>query len=303
MNRGSSLVSLTVLLIGIAVLMGVADLGGGALNELLLHLPGVDKVLHVVLGMGVFLAVDRILRRAGAGSRTSIVGALVCAALVAILDEVQQQLVGGRSVEAADVAAGLAGAGVGIGWRLRAVRPPMALVVAACGVAAGAWLAYTSHLDTRDYNRGVLAERAGLRNEALEHYRAAAARGVRNPEVYNALAWMMLETGQGDPREAAGYAEHSLTLNPDNPDALDTYGWALVQAGRPREAVSVLERALASKPGIYCIHYHLGVAYLQSDRRADGLQHLRLQVERMPATREARLAAEVLSRFDSSVSQ
>lgn len=303
MKVASPWLSLAALLIGISVLMGVADLGGGALNELLLHLPGVDKVLHVLLGLALFLAIDRILRATGASATKSAVVAVAGAALVAVLDEAQQRFVGERSVEAADIAAALAGVVIGLAWLQAAGRPRVAVVLGACGLVAGAWLTVTSHLQTRDYNRGILAERAGRPDDALNYYRAAVARGVRNPEAYNALAWMMLEHDHGDPREAVGHAERSLLLRPDNPDALDTYGWALFRAGEAAAAVRPLEQALAAKPGIYCIHYHLGMAYLETGRPAEGIAHLRQQITLRPQSAEAVLAAAVLARVDGGARQ
>jgi tetratricopeptide (TPR) repeat protein len=156
---------------------------------------------------------------------------------------------------------------------------------------------YQSHLETRDYYRGLLAQRQGGREAALEHYRAAVAAGVSNPEAYNALAWTILETGKGEPSEAVIHAERSLTLRPDNPDALDTYGWALYRAGRAAEAVRPLEQALARDPRIYCIHYHLGMAYLEIGRHAEARRHLRLQVQLMPKTSEAELSSRVLQQL------
>jgi histone acetyltransferase (RNA polymerase elongator complex component) len=60
--------------------------------------------------------------------------------------------------------------------------------------------------------------------------------------------------------------------------------------------VPPLEEALAAKPDIYCVHYHLGMAYLTTGRIELGIQHLQNQVERRPGTREAVLAREELLR-------
>lgn len=291
------LLRLAVLLLAIVAVMALADLGGGALAQLLLYLPGIDKVLHVGLGLGVFIAVYHVSRGSGVSLAGSAAIAVASSALMAVADEWQQRFAGQRSVEAADVAASLSGTGLGVAYVLGAARPRLAFALAAGAMAAGGTLTCRSHLETRDYNRGLLAERAGRKSDALRHYRAAVQAGVRHPEVYNALAWMMLETGEGDPDEAAGYAARSLALRPDNADALDTYGWALVQAGNAAAAIAPLEQAFEAKPGIYCIHYHLGMAYVGAGRHADGLRHLHRQIDEMPTTKEARLAAEALVRF------
>jgi tetratricopeptide (TPR) repeat protein len=288
-----------VTFVGTGVLLVVANLGAGTLNDLLLHLPGADKFLHFAFSLALLLLFLWALGRTSLGAGGRLAGAIAGAAMIGLVDELQQRFVAGRSVELADIGAGFSGVLVGVAWTLASGRPRLARVMAGCGLLAGGLITYESYLQTRDYNRGLLAERAGRREEALAHYRAAAAAGVRNPEAYNAAAWMILETGLGDSREAIRLAERSLAIRPDNPDALDTYGWALYRAGRAAEALIPLERALAAKPDIYCIHYHLGMAYLETGRRDEGVQHLRRQIEQLPRTVEARLSADVLARIEA----
>jgi tetratricopeptide (TPR) repeat protein len=297
MNRAGAWVVASVGMGAILMLLVAENLGGGALNTLLLHLPGVDKVLHFVQSSAIFLVLVALLRRTSLTERSMRALAAGGAVAAAAFDEIQQGLVGGRSVELADVAAAIAGIVVAIGLLELRARPKIAAIVVVMGLTAGAGLTYASYLRTRDYNRGLLAEREGRLDDALRHYQAAVANGVRHPEVYNALAWRMIESGQGDPREAVAFAEHSLALRPGNADTLDTYGWALYRAGRLSDAVSPLEQALAAKPDIYCIHYHLGMVYLDLGRRDDGVRHLRQQIELMPHTEEARLSAELLARL------
>ena len=277
-------------------LMAAADQGASALNELLLRAPGIDKVLHFVGACLLFLWLRVSLRHMSGGDGPRSAAAAAATASLLLIDEAQQQWVGARTVELADLGVGFTGLLVGLAFVYRSRWPRLATAGLACGVAAAGAVTYESHLETRDYNWGVLAERRGQQDEALDHYRAAVARGVSNPEAYNALAWTILQTGNGDPREAARYAERSLALRPANPDALDTYGWALYRAGQATRAVPPLEQALAGKPDIYCIHFHLGMAYLDAGRRDEGLQQLRLQIEHKPSTAEARLSATVLAR-------
>lgn len=288
-------VALSTAAAGVVALLVIEDLFGDALNEMLLHLPGVDKVLHFGQSMALFFVFHAVSSRLGSSPGTPIVTGVVGAFLAAVFDEFQQQWTAGRHVELADILAGMSGVAVAVAVVVARRGQRRAAGLALCGIAAGATLTYRSHLDTRDYNWGLLADRAGRRDEALRHYRAAAARGVSNPEAYNAAAWTIVDGELGDPREAVRFAERSLELRRDNPDALDTYGWALVNAGRPRDAVVPLERALADKPSLFCIHYHLAMAYLGVGRRDDGVRHLRRQVSEQPRTREAALAAKALA--------
>ena len=282
---------------GVVALLLAENLGADVLNDLLLHLPGVDKVLHVAQSFAIFLLFFWLLGRAGQSLPVRVLGASAAALGAAIFDEIQQQWRGDRHVELADIAAGFSGITLAAAWRVRAAWPRVTgtAAIAAC-LAAGA-VTYDSYHQTRDYNRGILAARRGQPGKALEHYLAAAAAGVRNPEAYNAAAWALVESADGDPARAVELAKQSLALRPDNADTLDTYGWALYRAGRPVDALTPLAQALAAKPDIYCIHYHLGMAYLATGNDDEGQRHLQLQVERMPGTREAVLATEQLARM------
>jgi tetratricopeptide (TPR) repeat protein len=277
------------------------NVGAGPLNELLLHLPGVDKVLHFGQSLVIFALLHWALGRAPLRGPTRVLVAVAGTLGAAVFDEVQQQWGGDRHVELADIGAGVAGVMVAAAALSWSVRPRLATAVGLGGLALAGGLTYHSYLQTRDYNRGLLAERAGRRDEAREHYLRAVAASVDNPEVYNAAAWAIADSDDADAAQAVQavhLAERSLAMRPGNADTLDTYGWSLYRAGRAADAVKPLEQAYQAKPDIYCIHYHLGMTYLALGRQDEGRTHLRRQVERMPRTREARLAADELARAD-----
>jgi tetratricopeptide (TPR) repeat protein len=273
----------------------VQDFGARTLNQLLLHAPGVDKPLHFVQSLALFMVFRVVLVRAAV--RAAVPAAAAMALAAACLDELQQQFAGGRSIEVADIGAGLAGIGFGWGLLVRPALPARATAAMAGALLLCGALTYSSYQRTHDYNRGLLAERAGRMDDAARAYLQAIQNGVRHPEVFNAAAWALTESGAGDLQQAVEFAERSLAMRPGHPDTLDTYGWALVRAGRPRDAVGALEAALTAKPDIYCIHYHLAMAYLGLGRQDDAVRHFRLQVEQNPETAEAMRAAAELSRL------
>jgi tetratricopeptide (TPR) repeat protein len=172
----------------------------------------------------------------------------------------------------------------------------VALVAATVAVAVTA----NTYRITKDFNRGLLALERGDMTVAYEHLRAAHGAGVRTSGLYNALAWAAIESGAGSPAEAVRLAEESLRLRPGNADALDTYGWALHKSGRSAEALVPLMEALKKKPRMYCIHYHLGAAYLGSGDIVRASGHLQRQIDEQPQTREAMLAVELLARIARS---
>ncbi len=288
-------------LIAVLGLVLLENLGSLPLNALTLRLPGVDKALHFMQSFLICYGFSLLLSRTGISAVGRILLAATGALAAAGLDELQQSMRTDRNVEMADIGAGAAGILSAIAVLTFRQWSRLATVAAVVSVVAATAITYDSYLRSRDYNRGLLAERAGRRDEALRHYLAGAESGVNNPEVYNAAAWLIAESPDGDPRHAVQLAERSLQLRPHHPDALDTYGWSLYRAGRGAEALAPLQAALAAKPDIYCIHYHLGMVYLALNRREDAVQHLRQQVDLMPATREANLAAETLASLDQSV--
>lgn len=271
------------------------NLGSRLFNELLLHLPGIDKVLHFGQSLAIFAMLYWVLGRVHLSGWTRVMVAVAGGLGAAVFDEFQQQWQGDRSVELADIGAGVAGMMAGVAALSRAAHPRAALVVGVGAVVLGGGLTWQSYLATKDYNQGLLAERAGRRDEARAHYLRAVSTGVDNPEVYNAAAWAIADSEDGDPVQAVGLAERSLQMRPGNADTLDTYGWSLYRAGRAADALGPLEQAYAAKPDIYCIHYHLGMTYLAMGRLDEGRRHLQLQIERMPRTREAMLAARELA--------
>ena len=73
---------------GVVVLLLAEDLGADVLNDLLLHLPGVDKVLHVAQSFAIFLLFFWLLGRAGQPLPVRVLGAAAAALGAAIFDEI-----------------------------------------------------------------------------------------------------------------------------------------------------------------------------------------------------------------------
>jgi len=64
-------------------------------------------------------------------------------------------------------------------------------------------------------------------------------------------------------------ADRALALNPDDDVALTSKGWALIDLGRAREAIGILERASNSNPNNEYAWYNLAWAhYLSGDALA-----------------------------------
>lgn len=287
-----------VVLLVLASVLVVEDLGADWLNRLLIWLPGVDKLLHTMQSFVIF----RILYWALSGrlrdDTARVAGAILGTIALAGFDEIQQMLAPGRSVELADIAASTTGALLGassvVVHRARALGGAMA-VAAAVGAMV---VLSSSYVSTRDYKDGLRLEATGRYAEAVAAFDRALAAGVENPELYNTLAWSILQTPNGDAARAVRMAARSLELRPGDAGTLDTYGWSLFRAGRPAEALDALRAAEAGDPSIYCLGYHLGATYLALDDRPTAARYLRSQIERFPAVPEAAAAAALLRQMD-----
>ena len=291
-----------LLAIGLAALVGAVlaeNLFGRQLDAFFLAHPGIDKALHTVEYCLMVIAVYAMLRRTEAIPPAHVVWVAIGFAFgLAALDESAQWFFPARSVEALDFLANLAG--ITLGWVViqRSV-PRLRLAAAGLAVATTGFASYRTYATLVDYSQALGYERRHDFINAREHYRRALASGLRTPGLFNELGWVEIESGVGDPKQAVEYARTALEMQPTNPDVLDTYGWALLHAGRTQEAVDALERAYAAKPDMYCIHYHLGAAYLAVGKRDAARKHFARQLEK-PGTREAAFARAALDRMTAN---
>jgi cellulose synthase operon protein C len=108
--------------------------------------------------------------------------------------------------------------------------------------------------------RSVLADAyrvAGQHNRAIEQYELLTTKGPLNIGALNNLAWLY---HQSKDARAEATARRAYTAAPNIPAVADTYGWILVQSGRPGEALAVLKEAAAQAQGHPDIDYHYAAA-------------------------------------------
>lgn len=90
-------------------------------------------------------------------------------------------------------------------------------------------------------------------------------------EALNNLANVLLRLK--DPG-AVRIAELAVTKNPNNPNAIDTLGWAQFQAGQTDRALQLLRDARLRDPGNPEIRYHLAVVLAQTGRKTEAREEL-----------------------------
>lgn len=285
-------------LVGLVGFFLLQDLAGKPLNTLLLYLPGADKVIHCLEFLVVFVLCHFLAGLITANSSRRFHLALAVTLMLAVGDELQQTLVADRNVELADFFANLCGLALGVAvvradWR-RFVRRLVVIIAVFITVA----LAADSYVRLKDYNRGLLYEGRQEFGLARQAFLRALASGFESQGLYNGLGWVEIESGQGDPVKAVEYAEKALSMHPMDPDTLDTYGWALHHAERSEEALEYLQQAYEGKPGMFCIHYHLGVVLLALGRRSEAKSYLEKQIQEHPTALEAQRAGALLSKLE-----
>jgi putative PEP-CTERM system TPR-repeat lipoprotein len=108
-------------------------------------------------------------------------------------------------------------------------------------------------------------------DEALRAHEAFVAKRPKDPVILNNLALLYLK--KGDPR-AVETAERAYSLAPSAPAIIDTYGWILVQQGKPSEGLRFLREAQARAATRLEIRYHVAAALARLDRRDEARQEL-----------------------------
>ncbi len=280
----------------VAAVVGVVlaeNLGAGLLYEILLHLPGIDKAMHWVQYLAIFFVFWWAAGTLKLGPWARI-GVAVAGGLAAgVMDETVQRQLAQRTFEledlAVDAAALMAGAAL-----VAPVRAAVTTAIVALSLVVTGLLARDTYTRLVHYNRGLLAERQHDMRGARDEYRQALRSGHATPGLYNSLAWVEVESGDGSAADAVRYGQLALAARPDDGDFLDTYGWALQHVGRSSEALEALQRARTVKPDIFCVDYHLGVVLQALARPCEARTAFERQVARFPKTREAQRAARAL---------
>lgn len=280
---------------GLVGLVLAENLGADLLYELLLRLPGIDKALHWVQYVVVFFVLWWAAGALRVRPWTRIGLAFAGGLLVGVMDETVQRQLAKRTFELEDLAVDAAALAAGAAWVAPLPRRGVRTAVLAASLSIAGLFAYDTHRRLVHYNRGLLYERQHDLRGARDEYRKAVQSGHETPGLLNSLAWAEIESGDGRAADAVDYGARALAARPNEPDFLDTYGWALQHVGRSAEALAALERARALDPGIYCVDYHLGVALRALGRACEARQRFEQQIARFPKTDEAARARRALA--------
>ena len=111
---------------------------------------------------------------------------------------------------------------------------------------------------------------AGRSNDAEKLLRQMLANEPSNPTVLNHLGYMLANRGdQLD--EAVTLVKKALEAKPDQPEFLDSLGWAYYKRGELNDAVRYLSQAAAKLPDNSEVQDHLGDAHAKRGSMQDAI--------------------------------
>ncbi len=139
--------------------------------------------------------------------------------------------------------------------------------------------------------RMVLAQaysEAAKKQQAISEYEKILELHPRHVTTLNNLAWLFYEVGNKD---AMSYGQKAQKLAPDNPAVNDTYGWLLLQDGKPKQGLKYLQKAYEVAPDVAEIQFHYAVALERSGQAQKAREELEMLLGKhsdFPQAAEAR---------------
>ncbi len=134
--------------------------------------------------------------------------------------------------------------------------------------------------------RGLRHHRAGDREEAERHYRAALARDPENADALHLLGLLAKEAG--DHKGACALIGKAIERQPDAAILHNNLGSVLESLERLDEAIRSYERALRLQPDYAEAELNMGNALLRKGRLQEAADHYGRAVARRPDLAEAR---------------
>lgn len=151
-----------------------------------------------------------------------------------------------------------------------------------------AWIkAHPDDIPTHMYQAGLQLDKKQYQM-AKEHYLSILKQAPNYLPALNNMAWLLQQ--EKDPR-ALEYAEKANQVTPDNPSAMDTLAWILLDQRNTARALPLLQKAATLGPQFPEIRYHLAVALMKSGNKAQArkeLEQLLKEGKQFPAIDEAR---------------
>ncbi len=140
---------------------------------------------------------------------------------------------------------------------------------------------------------GTLEDMNNNWQKAQQLYQKALDVSPDFPIAANNLAYSMLVHG-GNTDVALSLAQVARRGMQDSPNSADTLGWAYFQKGAYGLAIDLLQDATKKSPDNATYQYHLGLAYLKQNQRAQAKEHLQKSLQLDPKFSQADDARKAL---------
>jgi protein O-GlcNAc transferase len=135
---------------------------------------------------------------------------------------------------------------------------------------------------------GLIAQRYGRHDEAIELLRRSIALDANSALAHNNLGVVLCQIGKF--RDGIASYQQALTLNPDYAVAHSNLGAAYTNDGKPDEAVAQCQRALQLKPDYAEAHHNLASGYYSVGESDKAVAHFERALAINPNYAEARIA-------------
>jgi tetratricopeptide (TPR) repeat protein len=129
---------------------------------------------------------------------------------------------------------------------------------------------------------GDILERQGKYDEAISEYQGLLDKDPGSIVVANNLASLLADHRTDKPSlDRARAITASLRKSPV-PQFKDTLGWISYRQGDYKEAVPLLEDAVAALPNVGLVHYHLGMSYVATGQSEKAAEQFKLVLDKAP---------------------
>lgn len=145
---------------------------------------------------------------------------------------------------------------------------------------------------------GMLKQEVGDRAGASAVYERVLSLAPGAGIAANNLAWLYAENNRLD--DAVRLAEQAVTSLPHSSEALDTLGWVHYRQGRSDAAIRILSQAVTKAPDNPVYRYHLALAYVSAEKRAEAQAELERALSLSADFADARRALRRLSGSERS---
>ncbi|TNF38400.1 MAG: hypothetical protein EP315_01350, partial [Gammaproteobacteria bacterium] len=202
----------------------LADSNSEQILLISLQHPGIDKLAHYFLHMGIVFMVYFFSRRLQrhVNQYRLLLMAFILSQILGLVDELQQLLIANRDFDAQDLLANLLGAGSACILLLSYIRRKAWMIAALLPLLIGIGYLY-QHSNTSElhYKAGLLFIKQENHIRAREAFLNAIKQGQHFPALYNELAWLELEHLNIDPAIALQHSRQAIRQEPGNADYLD----------------------------------------------------------------------------------